>query len=41
MLKKFSLTGLLTGTVSLSTLNTHSQMVLTKASSAAFKIALR
>ena len=33
--------GLLTGTVSLSTLNTHSQMVLTKASSAAFKIALR
>ena len=41
MLKKFLFAGLLTGTVSLITLETHSQMVLTKASSAAFKIALR
>ena len=37
----FLLAALLTGTVSLSTSRTHSQMVLTKASSTTFKIAFR
>ena len=39
--KSFFLVGLLTGTVPLRTFKTHSQMVLTKASSATFKMALR